>query len=383
MNSVFEKKKVRLTARSPIHIGSVEQKLTPFEYIHQGQFVYQISDEKLSLFLKEKNLIDAYLAAVDREGHRFRLLEFLNANKITLTESELKEISGGRRTRLLGSGLQDYRPFIRDGFGKPYIPGTSIKGVIRTAILYNLLFNYKTRDPEGFKREIVEPIDSTEAFKFKKKKNPFEWIQKKWLENFNLSNKSKSPNTDWLRMIHISDAHSVNLKETILIPVNILKKEPNGWRYKTEDSGQKTTIWVEAIPEATSFEFDIVWDKKLLKDFRAENSNQYLPPSIDEVLLNIQKWANDIIKFEKEFAKGHPFEEWYNTNTSNFRIGFGSGMISTTIGMLLPDDLRKKIRNLAGKNKGNEVAPKSRRVWLKDNQPLPLGWAKIEIVNAD
>lgn len=375
MTDIFEKRKIKLIVKSPIHIGSVEQKLTPFEYIQQGQYVYQVSDEKLSSFLQQKNLIDSYVSAVERDGHRFRLLNFFSNNRITLTEADLTNISAGRKTRLLGSGLQDYRLFIRDGFGKPYIPGTSIKGVIRTAILYNALFGYKTKDPDGFQKKIVEPIEKTDF----KKKSPFEWVQERWLENFTL-NKNNSPNTDWLRMLHISDAYPINLTEINLIPINILKKETSGWRYKTEYSGQKTTIWVESMPQNIVIEFDMVWDKKLLESFKTENNNISLPQNIDEVLSNIKKWAGDIVNFEKDFAKGQNLEDWYKNNTANFRIGFGSGMISTTMAMLLPDKTRKLIRNLAGKNKGDDVAPKSRKVWIKDNQTFPLGWAVMEVI---
>lgn len=380
MSNIFEKKHLQLKVVSPVHIGSIDQKLSPFEYIQQGQYVYQISDEKLSQFLFQKKLIDAYISAVEREGHNFRLLKFFNEKRVKLTEADLLIISGGRKTILLVSGLQDYRPFIRDGLSGLYIPGTSIKGVIRTAILYNALTNYKIKDPDGFKRTIVDPIEKTEPYKFKKKSS-FEWIQEKWLENFRLGDKNNRPNTDWLRMIHISDAYpSTILPETTLIPINILKKETPAWKYKTENSGQKTTIWAECIPQNTFFEFEIVWDKKLLENFRSENNNLSLPQSIDEVLSNIKKWSDDIINFEKDFTRGNDLENWYKNNNANFRIGFGSGMISTTIAMLLPEKTRKLIRNLAGKNKGEEVAPKSRRVWVKDNQTIPLGWAVMEIL---
>lgn len=35
--------------------------------------------------------------------------------------------------------VTDLRPMIRNGFGQLYIPGSSIKGAIRTAIAYHLL----------------------------------------------------------------------------------------------------------------------------------------------------------------------------------------------------------------------------------------------------
>ncbi len=380
MSAIFDKKKIRLTIKSPINIGSVEQKITPFEYIHSGRYVYPISAERLSNFLNKKKLIDSYVNAVNKDGHRFRLLEFLKNKGVSLNETDLLDISSRKRTKLVGDGtaFQDYRPFIRDGFGRLYIPGTSIKGVIRTAILYNILHNYKIKDPEKFKKNVIEPIEKTEKHKFKKK-SPFEWIQERWLENFILSDKKESPHTDWLRMLHISDAYLKNDVEPVIIPIKVLKKDTSGWQYKREYSGKDTTIWIECALEGVTFEFEIAWDRSLLEEFKKKNKI-FLPQTLEEVFRNISEWSKDVFEFEKDFTKDHLLGKWYNTNSANFRIGFGSGMISTTITILLPEDLRKKIRNYAGKNKGNEIAPKSRKVWLMNNQVFPLGWAVMEVV---
>ncbi|MBU1614706.1 type III-A CRISPR-associated RAMP protein Csm5, partial [bacterium] len=35
--------------------------------------------------------------------------------------------------------MNKIRPVIRNAYGQPYIPGTSIKGAIRTAIMWNIL----------------------------------------------------------------------------------------------------------------------------------------------------------------------------------------------------------------------------------------------------
>ncbi len=265
MSAPFEKKQARLIVRSPIHVGSVEQKITPFEYIHSNYFVYHISEGKLSNLLQKKNLIDSYVSAVSRDSHRFRLLEFLKSKGITLKESELLDLSGGRKTRLKGdaSSLQDYRLFIRDGFGRLYIPGTSIKGVMRTAVLYNVLKKYKEENPSGFKKHIIERIEQSHPKNFRKK-GEFIWIQENWLENFTLLNKNMSPHTDWLRMLHVSDAYLTNDVETILIPVKVLKRDTSDWKYKKEYSGKDTTIWIECIPEGGAFQFELVWDKRLI-----------------------------------------------------------------------------------------------------------------------
>jgi len=378
-DNIYEEKIIRFNVKSPIHVGGVEQRLTPFEYIQSERYVYPVSHEKLSLFLHEKRIIEAYVRDVNLKKHKFRLLEFFKNNGINLTEKDFEKISGGRKIRLIGKGLQDYRPFIRDGYGIPYIPGSSIKGVIRTAILYNALLEYKNRDPEGFKKNIIEPIQQANRSNLKKG-DVFKNIEREWLKNFVLSDKKRSSNTDWLRILHVSDAYPVNTTKTILIPMNILKKEGSGWNYKLESPNQNTTIWVESISPNTVIEFKVLWDKKLLNDFQSNNRNINLPQSLAEVLSNIKKWANDVFAFEKEFTGTHALGNWYKSNSASFRVGFGSGMISTTLALLLPEELRKMIRNFVGKNKGDDIAPKSRRIWLNNNQPVPLGWAMLEVL---
>lgn len=381
--SIYETKRFRLITKSPIHIGSMEQRITRFEFIHHGQYIWPISEDKLSIFLQSKNLITSYVTAIEKEGNRFNLADFFRNKGINLKEEDLEKISK-RKIKILSDaqGIQDLRPLIRDGFGTPYIPGTSIKGVIRTALLYNALKDLKEHNPSRFHQEIENKISADiDADHGRKNKTKFfEWANKKWFKDFILLGKRGSPNTDWLRMIHISDAYSQNKMETILIPVNILKKEKD-WTYKQEPSGRPTTIWIECIPENTVFEFEAAWDKNLLEDFKRNNRDLHLPENLDGILSNINSWARDIFNFEKNLLRGHPLENWYRNNVSNFRIGFGSGMLSTTIVVLVSEDLRKKIRNYAGLNRGNDTAPKSRRVWLRSGIPIPLGWAVLEVVD--
>jgi CRISPR-associated protein Csm5 len=381
MKDVFETKKARLSVLSPIHIGSFEQRLTPFEYVQSGQYVYPVSDDRLSQFLHKKKLIDTYTSAVGREGHRFRLLSFFKENRFTPSESDLLEISSGRKIRVIGDTLrlQDYRPFIRDGFGNIYVPGTSLKGVMRTGILYNALIDFKTRQPREFESQVLNRIEGTETRLFKRK-YPFQWIQDNYLEDFVLSKKTRSPNTDWLRMFHVRDAYPVNLRETILLPVNVLKKERDGWTYRMERAGQNTTIWVEAVPQSTVFEVELAWDKKLHRLFKPMQGVSEPLQGLSDLLSKVDKFAKDIIEYEKRFATGHRLCNWYSEKKANIRIGFGSGMTATTILLLLPENLRKKVRNLSGFNRGDDVAPKSRRVWIDKDMPIPLGWAALEFV---
>jgi len=377
--AIYEKAEFKITIKSPIHIGGVEQKITRFEFIPYGSYIYPVSENRLSLFLQKNNLISDYCAEVERIGHRFNLADFLRDKRIQLTAEVLENLSSGKKIKLMGAfeNIQFYKPFIRDGFGNPYIPGTSIKGVFRTAILYNLLKHFKEKNPEDFGNNIEMRINR-DINERKDKKKLFEWGNEEYFEKFVLMNKSKSPNTDWLRMLHITDAYSENQIQTILIPVNILKKQRNGWQFKTENTNQKTTIWVECLPVGATLKFEATWDKKLLEEFKKENTVTNMPENISSVLRCINLWVQDVLDFERKFLQGHPLNRWYELNRPNLRIGFGSGMTATTILMLLSEQLRKRIRNYAGFDRGDDEAPKSRRLYMNNGIAMPLGWALIE-----
>lgn len=67
--SIYESKKVYLKLFSPVHIGNEQGKITRFEFLTQGNYVYPVSEEKLANFLLDRNLIDDYIQEVEiREG---------------------------------------------------------------------------------------------------------------------------------------------------------------------------------------------------------------------------------------------------------------------------------------------------------------------------
>jgi len=383
MSSIFETTKVRIKTKSPIHIGSELGKISGFEFLVDKNFVYPVSEDRLSKFLLEKNLIQDYVNYVnefkEKVNNKFNLQLFLRDKRINLSENDYLKLSNKRKIKVCGNPdtISEFRPFIRDGFSNIYIPGTSLKGSIRTAILYNVLKKLKKSRKSEFE-EIENKIkDAISSNKERKKtKKIFYWVEKRFLQNFTLSSKQQEPNTDWLRMLHISDAYPIGNVQTILIPANVLKKEKNQFKFKQEKNQKYTTIWVECIPEGTIFEFEIMWDTTLMKEFSKNQVN--LPRNIDDVISAIRSFSSDIIDYETKFLEGeNNLRKWYSQTKPNFRFGFGSGMISTTGIMLVNEELRKKIRNFAGQERDDE-APKSRRIWNNNNKYIPLGWALLE-----
>jgi len=65
------------------------------------------------------------------------------------------------------------------------------------------------------------------------------------------------------------------------------------------------------------------------------------------------------------------------------RLGWGSGMTGTTIGLCFDDELRENIRDICGLKAPGFEAPKSRRTILGSDGDIKFlpGWIKFKINN--
>ncbi len=139
----FLKLKYQMVVLTPIHIGSGEE-LDPFRFlikndyahhIRYNQFVnYLIAKDKDTLFklLKEsnlKNLIRYLYESFDPDNVALYSVRYQVLPEIQ--EQYIKNIAEERNQTIVSE-------FIRSALKEPYIPGSSIKGAIRTAIISKL-----------------------------------------------------------------------------------------------------------------------------------------------------------------------------------------------------------------------------------------------------
>lgn len=132
----MERKKIKLQTLTPVHIGNGEILKENFDYIKDNRFVYILDSKKLFNLLKQKN---------------FSIAQWTNAlirgNIKTIIDRYLSNISFDnyciRKIQIQPNQRENVRPGLReqiyDGFGKPYFPGSSIKGAIRTVIVSHLM----------------------------------------------------------------------------------------------------------------------------------------------------------------------------------------------------------------------------------------------------
>ena len=163
--------KVILTCYTPICIGSGETyKKSQYIYVKEERKVYLLREEKWISFLWKHGIIDDFANELLQNPARFNLYAYL-VHQPTLTK-KYRNFSGIKRVLQLEGAIQegdhylssggmdgnkgpnDIVGFIRDVEGNPYIPGSSLKGSFRTAILsYEISKNQKlyARDWENIK----------------------------------------------------------------------------------------------------------------------------------------------------------------------------------------------------------------------------------------
>lgn len=162
--------KLTLKTLTPLHVGNGEE-LYALDYICHNQMYYRVSQNHFLEFIKnDEKLIDQYTQWIDRVAgelddfqdkvkqardrqqkrdynqqlsylkKKFNLLEFAKTHKIdrqllTYLEKQAKV----PQVKLQVAPKQQIRGHIKTGNEQLYIPGSSIKGAVRSALLYQVL----------------------------------------------------------------------------------------------------------------------------------------------------------------------------------------------------------------------------------------------------
>jgi CRISPR-associated protein Csm5 len=150
---------LQLTTLTPTSIGTGDtlSSAIDYEFTPQNKRLRFVNKSVLEKVLVEKDLTDALIRdmlTVKRDKNNkeipFNIAFFLKDNRVafdTVLEKKFYDVKGGSAIRF----RQLYT--ILKNAGKPYIAGSSIKGAIETAILYDWL----TTHEEG-KQQLAELI---------------------------------------------------------------------------------------------------------------------------------------------------------------------------------------------------------------------------------
>jgi CRISPR-associated protein Csm5 len=422
---------VRLTSPM-LRIGGAVSTLSPFEYVDFNGVVYLPDADLLARELYQRGSLNDYLDRIrDRQEIGTLLKQVFGDDWAGLKSSDGRSIFPIRLPKWTEDKIADFRPMIRNGMGQLYIPGSSIKGAIRTAITYYLVkhrarFNtpkdqhpselelkirnklaIKERDERRFKRETKEFDDEMLI-------NPlFSKFKITYGETTFDGGKGKEANTDFMRAIKISDSaplirNNVKLKSGKIRPDNTAiagavtvsshfqTEKPVGDEDPVAKSKWRATIYAEMVRLANTT-FTITLDRQLLSWFKHEQGMEIPFDSIDGLIEICREFSQDIwdeehdywnvIQNNPDLAHQLDFDDirtLYEPEACPYklRLGWGTGMTGTTISLALPDQLRQEIRDACGIAAPGFDAPKSRRTVANNQGELKyaMGWTRLDIV---
>ncbi len=382
--------KVRIKTITPVHIGTGNE-LSSTDFYNN----YRISFDKLCDYIYEK------------EGNKF--LDYLNDenNLNTLTISKLisdfklnsSEVIKNCAIYRLNTPLTRNTREIFKTNNRLTIPGSSLKGAIRTALLYkvlknNLGFVSRYLDETLLRIQRANPRDLDRLMKSMDEKLVVE-VFHYGVKNSNGGIIYRDQQFDLLKLLFVSDSSSVVLENNC--DVNEIKV----YALRKDRPHLGFSIFAECINPFTEFEFDIKFDvafiKKLAEDFNNPSSKvgREIFIDADKKLKNlfgidikrlvdvdekkiIKTILNDLIEFgnavsmvEKKFVDTLRTNNVFNKLSSlysfdkKFKIGFGSGFHAMTIFPLVVSE--------------NGLKSKAEKIY----QALRIGQHKKQTTNED
>lgn len=272
--------------------------------------------------------------------------------------------------------LREIREAIKDAQGRPYIPGSSLKGALRTALL-----RLQT-DQRVFRRDDFGRAEKPADAKFADDR-----LEKELL--------GRDPNRDVLRALQVADSAPLSTATLTLQPVQMVPG---------------LTLDVEAIARGTRFTAGLRVDTWLLQQ-RARRGLEW-SEELTKRLAGIGRVAHYIARkrlvHEYEYHAtrkdgaaatfyGKLLEEANSAawpkNEFLVQVGFATGWRAKTVAGGLADDdplLETLVREFqmdrgGGKQsrgyKRGQAFPKARHLaWVSGNPALPMGWLRVRMV---
>jgi len=336
----LEHKEYELTCIAPIHIGNGEV-LRNFEYIYinnRGKYKAIFLDKtKWADFLIRNDLLDAYVSYV--EQGKVALWDWLKRQtKIRNLDQQVKQLTDSTAMAYphtdVKKTLNDVARQIKTVQGVPYIPGSSIKGALRSAILYYLIKQH----PQSYQpiwQEVKQVIETHQGRKYKN--NQLQYIANE-LENFaftKLPNHGKRADNalqSVMKGIRVSDAMvTAGSKDTVII-----QKMDNSKKRGEALHEHFISLFRECIPAGTMLRFSITMDKEIMDYINIH--------SLDELWEMSRKYVEDSVIMQKEiFGKVYQ-AEFKKAELADIFLGGGPGFLSkTAYYALAPKDEGKKI----------------------------------------
>lgn len=334
MNSKqFETAKMCLKVVTPINIsdGTV---LGAKDYLYDSrrQKVFFLNLHQWHMFIYKHMLLEKYESYLANFRDKQSLLEWLQMQGYDIDDVRTVITSEAQATVNLMDNekkktLNDINRHIQQPEGSLYVPGSSIKGVFRTAILYSLL--QKRQDIKvKYWRQIQEKISSNYFKPYRDFNKLISDLENEFLHTLRLVDgniRSNNAVCSAMRGLQVSDTYASRNMQTA-----ILQKVDGGFDKFGKASPKKLPIFRECmLPKAELF-FDVKIEKAVMSTIGIN--------TVDDLLKATHSFfaaVTDLLQqaFEKEYQ-----EAFQGVAAGNMFLGGNTGFLSKTLlAMLAPD----------------------------------------------
>ena len=334
MNSKqFETAKMCLKVVTPVNISDgIVLGAKDYLYDSRRQKVFFLNLHQWHMFIYKHMLLEKYESYLANFRDKQSLLEWLRMQGYDIDDVRTVITSEAQATvNLMDSErkktLNDINRHIQQPDGSLYVPGSSIKGVFRTAILYSLL--QKRQDIKGkYWRQIQEKISSNYFKPYRDFNKLISDLENELLHTLRLLDgniRSNNAVCSAMRGLQVSDTYASRNVQTA-----ILQKVDGGFDKFGKASPKKLPIFRECmLPEAELF-FDVKIEKAVMNTIGIN--------TVDDLLKATHSFfaaVTDLLQqaFEKEYQ-----EAFQGVAAGNMFLGGNTGFLSKTLlAMLAPD----------------------------------------------
>ena len=293
--------KLRLRTLSPLHIGTGEE-LTALEYLVYNQKFYRIDQDRLFALTRKllpengPRALSAWvsdqfeamnntrdnkeLSRLNDEMNAYRFFEQHRKGREFLQELQsepgtpvlIDERTRNRHRNAAVLPLGQVRGAIKNGQGKPYLPGSSLKGSLRTALFFHYLTHH------GDKGQIERNIRDQLSKRARKERFGLPLSHAAFFcgteDLYHKRRKDDDEKMDLLKLVRIPDAHlaaagpeEASPLQLAKINIYLVEKQQTQDRNQTasfEAAQQPQASYCEAIPPGQILETELDFDIQFL-----------------------------------------------------------------------------------------------------------------------
>jgi len=377
---------LQLTTLTPLHIGSGAEYQGNIEYLlFKDEGVAALVDDKKVLDVIGAEHLSQWVSVIDKDEDLLDLLKSRSTADLKANDVAKRLIPIKGKQPALRNNIKA-QLFTGIGSGSALLPGSSVKGAIRSVLLAYLI----KQQPSAV--NLSEMLGSRRYGKFRY--NDSQVTARFFGKRKNYAPPGEmrhDPNKDWLRFLRVSD---VTFDSTQVYESVIINKHFESWKVKEKSfweciPEQLTTSGKIQVPDAL---IDEVEKKRYIKTNR-----RYLVP--ERLCSLINEHTKELLEYERDilYEEYHPdaFEAYdselerivsefdiANEYTCILRIGAGGGWDYMTGAWLRNPDavsdrdwgrLKNSLRR--GRYPDHLMFPKSRKLLAGG---IPLGFVKIK-----